>query len=106
MKKFFGMLGLAKRAGKLSTGAFICDKMIRSQKAKLVILAYDASENTKKAISDSCKYYKIRLIEPQISMDELGHATGGGDRAVVSVNDYNFAKAILDIFLSCETEKG
>lgn len=106
MKKFFGMLGLAKKAGKVSTGAFICDKMIKSKKAKLVILACDASENTKKSISDSCKYYNIQLIKPEVQMEELGYATGGGDRAVVSVNDYNFAKAILDIFISCETEKG
>lgn len=105
MNKIFGMLGLAKRAGKVSTGAFICTKMIRSGRAKLVILAGDAAENTKKAVSDSCRFYKVKLIEYS-DMAELGHATGGGERAVVSVNDYNFAKAILDIFISCETEKG
>lgn len=105
MNKFFGMLGLAKRAGKVSTGAFICTKMIKAGRAKLIILAGDASENTKKAISDSCRFYNVRLIEYS-DMAELGHAAGGGERAVVSVNDYNFAKAILDIFISCETEKG
>lgn len=95
MKKVFGMIGLAKRAGKVSTGAFICGKMIKSGRAKLVILARDASPNTKKDISDSCAYYKIKLIELS-DMSSLGHITGGGDRAVVSVNDNNFAKAILD----------
>ena len=39
-------------------------------------------------------------------MESLGHITGGGDRAVVSVNDNNFAKAISDIFISSEAEKG
>ncbi|MCH5212926.1 MAG: ribosomal L7Ae/L30e/S12e/Gadd45 family protein [Oscillospiraceae bacterium] len=105
MKKLFGMLGLAKRAGKVSTGAFICDKMIKSGRARLVILAQDASENTKKSVRDSCRYYKIKLIEIS-DMATLGHATGGGDRAVVSVNDNNFAKAILDIYILCEAEKG
>lgn len=105
MNKLFGMLGLAKRAGKVSTGSFICTKAIRSKRAKLVLLASDASENTKKAISDSCRYYNVRFIELS-DMESLGHATGGGDRAVVSINDYNFAKAILDIFISSETEKG
>ena len=99
MNKLFGMLGLAKRAGKASTGAFICDKMIRSGRAKLVILAGDASENTKKSVRDSCRYYKVKLIEIS-DMAALGHATGGGDRAVVSVNDNNFAKAISDIYIS------
>lgn len=107
MKKLFGMLGLAKRAGKVSTGAFVCDKMIRSKRAKLVILASDASENTKKSVTDSCAYYNIKLIELS-DMAGLGHITGGGERAVVSVNDNNFAKAISDIYdnISCETEKG
>ena len=105
MKKLFGMIGLAKRAGKLSTGAFVCDKMIKSRRARLVILASDASDNTKKSVTDSCKFYNIKLIELS-DMVTLGHITGGGERAVVSVNDNNFAKAITDIFISCETEKG
>lgn len=105
MKKLFGMIGLAKRAGKISTGAFICEKMIKSCRAKLVILAGDASENTKKSIKNSCEYYKVNIIEIS-DMASLGHATGGGDRAVVSVNDNNFAKAILDIYILSEPEKG
>ncbi len=105
LNKLLSMLGLAKRAGKISTGAFICSKDIKSRRSKLVVLAEDASANTKKSISDSCRFYNIKLIEFS-NMAELGHATGGGDRAVVSVNDYNFAKAISDIFISCETEKG
>ena len=104
MNKLLGMLGLAKRAGKVSTGTFICEKMIKSRMAQLVILAGDASEN---AISDSCNFYGIKLIEYS-NMDELGHYVGAkAPRAVVSVNDENFAKAICDIFsVSSETEKG
>ena len=105
MRKLFGMLGLAKRAGKVSTGAFICGKMIKSGRARLVILARDASENTKKSVRDSCKHYRVKLIEAS-DMAELGHATGGGERAVVSVNDNNFAKAISDIYILSEAEKG
>ena len=46
MNKLLNMLGLAKRAGKISTGSFICEKMIKSGDARLVILANDASDNT------------------------------------------------------------
>ena len=56
MKKIYGMIGMAKRAGKISTGAFICEKMIRSKQAKLVFLATDASDNTKKSIQNSCEF--------------------------------------------------
>lgn len=105
LTKLLGMIGLAKRAGKVSTGAFVCDKMIRSKKAKLVILACDAAPNTKKSITDSCEYYNIQVIEAS-DMASLGHATGNTDRAVVSINDNNFAKAISDIYILCQREKG
>ena len=107
MKKLLGMLGLAKRAGKVSTGTFICEKMIKSKTAKLIILAKDASDNTSKSIKDACNYHKIRLIECS-GMSELAHAVGAGaDRAVISVNDNNFANAIVDIYnVLIETEKG
>ena len=105
MKKLYGMLGMAKRAGKVTTGAFICEKMIKSNRAKLVFLASDASDNTKKSIKNSCEFYNVKLIEFS-DMETLGHYTGGGDRAVISVNDDNFAKAISDIYILFETEKG
>ena len=105
IERLLNMIGLARRAGKVSTGAFVCEKMIKSRRARLVILARDASENTKKAVTDSCRFYDIRVIEIA-DMESLGHITGGGDRAVVSVNDNNFAKAISDIYISSEAEKG
>lgn len=105
MTKLLNMIGLAKRAGKISTGSFICEKMIKSRTAKLVVLAADASENTKKTICDSCKFYDVYVIEAA-TMDTLGHAVGADAlRAVISVNDNNFAKAILDIYLN-DSKKG
>ena len=80
--KFLGMLGLAKRAGKVQTGEDICSKAVKSG-------------NTKKSITDSCKFYKTKFVEAG-SKAELGKFTGADNRAVVSVNDDNFAKAILD----------
>ena len=70
------MLGLAKRAGKVQTGEDICSKAVKSGVSKLIIVACDASDNTKKSITDSCKFYKTKFVE--------------------AVNDDNFAKAILD----------
>lgn len=94
------MLGLAKRAGKVSTGTFICEKMIKSKTAKLIILAEDASANTAKTIKDACNYNNIKMIQCS-NMSDLGHFVGAGaDRAVISVNDNNFANAILDIYNS------
>ncbi len=93
--KFLGLLGLAKRAGKVSAGEEICSGVVKKGISKLIIVACDASYNTKKSITDSCKYYKVKYVEAG-SKSELGKFTGASSRAVVSVNDDNFAKAILD----------
>ena len=61
--KFLGMLGLAKRAGKVQTGEDICSKAVKSGVSKLIIVACDASDNTKKSITDSCKFYKTKFVE-------------------------------------------
>ena len=76
------------------------EKMIKSNTARLVILAEDASENTEKAIKNACDYYGTEFIQCSNKAD-LGHFSGAkADRAVVCVNDNNFAKAILDIYKS------
>lgn len=88
------MIGMAKRAGKTQTGGFICEKAIKSGASKLIIMAEDISENSFKSIKNSCEHYNVKFITYG-DKDSLGTFTGGGDRAVVSINDANFADAVL-----------
>ncbi len=94
MDKVLGMLGLAKRAGKVQTGEFLCEKAIKGGQSHLIIIASDISVNGKKSICDACNYYDVTYIEYGTA-DQLGKITGGGERVVVSVNDENFKNAIL-----------
>lgn len=97
MDKLLGMIGLSRRAGKVSVGADRCTNSIKNGNAKLVLLADDASKNTKKEIKNSCVYYNIRCIEYSDKLT-LGNSVGIGECGTLSVNDDNFAKAILDRF--------
>ena len=45
------LVGLAAKAGKVVSGEFATEKAVKTQKAFLVIIAQDASENTRKKIS-------------------------------------------------------
>ena len=94
--KFFRMLGLAARAGALRFGEGAVRDSIRTNLAKMVIVAQDASENTKKKLSDNCKFYKVSYFEYGDRF-ALGSATGKGFAVVISVNDENFAKTLIDI---------
>ena len=56
--KIFSSLGLATKAGKTQSGEFSTEKSVKSFKAFLVIVAEDASDNTKKMFTNMCTYYK------------------------------------------------
>lgn len=93
MNSIYGMLGLAKRAGKVVCGEKGCKDAIRFGKSCLIIIAEDTGVNTKKSISDSCAFYGVPKYEIG-NMQSNGHAVGNRFNAVLSVNDEGFAKAI------------
>lgn len=95
--KLLFMAGLARRARKISAGSFICEKMLKSGRSNLIIIAEDASDNTKKQFTDACRYYHVPIIEYS-DMETIGKTIGTDVRAVISVNDKNFAEAISDIY--------
>ncbi|UHA73895.1 L7Ae/L30e/S12e/Gadd45 family ribosomal protein [Paenibacillus sp. 481] len=90
MNKLFSQLGLARRAGKLATGDEIVLKAIRSKEAKLVFVAENASDNTKKKFRDKCRTYGVPLV---IGFDrvQLGVSVGRPERVVLAVTDKGFA---------------
>lgn len=95
-KKILQMLGLCQRAGKLSSGETGCLAAIRDGSAVLVIVAEDASDNTKKRFADSSAFYK-KNIKTVGNKSELGRAIGKDDRSVLTVNDSGFAAKICEM---------
>jgi ribosomal protein L7Ae-like RNA K-turn-binding protein len=93
MSNWHSFLGLANRARKVISGEELVLKEIRSGKAKLVLLASDASANTAKRITDKTNYYKVPLKTVE-TRQELGHAIGRDERVVVAVLDEGFAKKL------------
>ncbi|MGY3718781.1 YlxQ family RNA-binding protein [Sutcliffiella cohnii] len=87
-------LGLATRARKTVTGEELVLKEVRSGKAKLVLLAGDASQNTAKKIQDKCKHYEIP-IKVVVDRYELGRAIGKEARVVIAIVDKGFATKLL-----------
>ena len=92
--KVYGMIGLATRAGKVVSGEFSTEKAVKEKKAHLVIVATDASDNTKKLFSDKTSYYKVpyRCFGTKAT---LGGAMGKEFRASIAVTDSNFAAQIM-----------
>ena len=54
--KALSMIGLATKAGKVASGEFCTEKEVKSGRAYLVIVADDASDNTKKKFQNMCGF--------------------------------------------------
>jgi ribosomal protein L7Ae-like RNA K-turn-binding protein len=88
------MLGLATKAGKVVSGEFSTEKAIKSGNAYLVIVAEDASDNTRKSFSDSCSYYQVPFAVYG-TKEILGHCIGKQMRASLAVTDEGFGCEIM-----------
>lgn len=91
--KALSMLGLAEKARKVVSGEFSVEKAVKCKTACLVIVATDASDNTKKNFSNMCEFYECDIIFYG-TKEELGMAIGKQFRASAAVLDENLACAI------------
>ena len=96
-EKVLSLLGLAARAGKVKSGGFSTENEIKALHAYLVVLAADASDNTKKKFTDMCSWYKVPLEVLSCSKEELGHRIGKEMRTSAAVTDEGFAIALLKL---------
>ena len=92
--RIYGYLGLAMKAGRVKAGEFSVEKSIKEGKAKLVLLAKDASENTVKKFANSCFYYKFPFFQYG-TKEELGRTIGKEMRSSLSIEDEGFGKRII-----------
>ena len=88
------LLGLCAKAGKVESGEFAAENVIKKNRAYLAVLASDASENTKKKFSNMCAYRHIPCIETGDDKEQLGRRIGRQMRSVAAVCDRNLAEAI------------
>lgn len=95
-KKIYNMLSLCQRANKLVSGSFMCEKNIKKGKGIILIVAKDASDNTKREFNNICKNNNVTYLEFG-NKEQLGKYIGKESRVVVCICDENFAKSIYDL---------
>ena len=92
--KVLGLLGLARKAGRIKSGSEQTIEAIRSGQVRAALIAGDASAGTKKQLLDKCRYRKVPCAF-YADMETLGSSIGSGPRSVVAVCDEGFARAVL-----------
>ncbi len=96
--KFLSLLGMCRRAGKLSCGHDGAIGSVRSKTAKLCLLSSDSSERLRKEIEREANFEgrNIPVVILFSTMEDIRKATGLKS-AVLSVNDEGFAKTMLGL---------
>ena len=92
--KVLSLLGLAMRGRNLVSGEFQTLEAIKKGSAMLVIIAEDASDNTKKLFTDKCTFYEVPVVQYGTKA-QLGRAIGKDLRSSIGVCDVGLADAII-----------
>lgn len=71
----------------------VCE-MVEKHKAKLVIVAKDTSEKSKKNIRYVCTNHEVVVIELS-TIETISNMIGKKNKAIVCITDKNFAEGIL-----------
>ena len=95
--KILGLLGLASRARNVCFGADSVEEDIKKKKVKLVIIATDSSDRTKRRFIKLCEESQIPIFIYE-SIDKISKAIGKSNKAVIGIKDFNISKEIERIY--------
>lgn len=92
------LLGLARRANSILCGSNLTISAIQSNKAMLTLISSDASDRTKKQLSDKCLSHNVKLVHLPLTSDEISHIVGKSSPvSVLAILDKNFASGIINL---------
>ncbi len=88
--KLSSAIGFAMKAGRLKSGGYVVEKLIRAKQAHIALIDTTTSDNTKDQYRDMCAYASVELVE----IEELGRWIGKPGRMVAAVTDDAFTQII------------
>jgi len=103
-QKILSLLGMARRAGRLSVGHDAAEEAIVKNKARLCLCCADASARLQREMKHNCSFAhkSIPYLTMTFSMAALSKAIGT-KAAVVTVDDEGFAQRLGSLFAEIQT---
>ena len=91
-----GILGLAKKAGKLEIGEESVSTAVRQSRARLIMSASDASAGSKEHADNlAASSGTVRIVLPY-GKDELGSLLGRGSPGLIALTDLGMALSLAE----------
>ena len=88
------LIGLCKKAGRLEVGEEPVGAAARARHAKLLLVAADAADNTRRRCAHFAEAGAVPWAELPFSKAELGGTVGRSSCALVAVTDIGFASSL------------
>lgn len=99
MDRVFSLIGLAQKAGKVSSGTMAAKTSLIRKRARLLVVSHDISPGTLDGLLKICAKNKI----PGIcygTKNELGSSVGKAYRVALTINDQSIASAVIQAIKS------
>ena len=94
MNKALQYLGLARKSGSIELGEENAKALIKAGKARLVLLAADASEGVTKRVNGYVYGFRARVLRLPFDASELGGALGRAKCSAAAISDLGLAAAL------------
>ena len=98
-------LSIARKAGSLQLGEEDTGAAVRGGKAKLVLLALDASDNARRRAEGFVYGRKMPLVRLPYTKEEISFATGKGGCSMLAVTDIGLASSFLSALAQQDPER-
>jgi len=96
MSKALNYLGIARMSGNIELGEENAKALVKAGKARLLLLAEDASDGVKKRAEGYVFGFRTPVVELPFTKEELGGAVGRAQCAIAALRDLGLAKSLAD----------
>lgn len=104
-EKALKLLGLMRRANAIQIGEDNSGDAVCAGKARLLLLASDASDNARRRAEHFIRGRRTLLVELPFDKEELAGALGVSGGAMATVTDLGFADALMQILTEIDPER-
>ncbi len=94
--RIYSFIGLARKAGKVALGEPLAEQAVKRNKACLVLVTEDASDNTIRKIETALHGSNIPMIRFG-KKEELGQILGKAFFSVIAITDQSFSERIKEL---------
>ncbi len=97
IEKILNLLGLMRKANSIAVGETNTGAAVRGGKAKLMLMAHDASDNARHRAEGFAAGRSVLTAELPFTKEELAASLGMSGCSMAAVTDMGFANALLKL---------